>query len=120
MKVQEVTYSNFMEVVKDKINLDAIKNHAIKAIKAKNVKTAPIDKVDKKEIFEEIKRFLKKMNQHDFTVTISFHQKTKAYVIKVIDNKTKQVVREAPLEKILDMISFMKEFIKKRSLHRRV
>ena len=115
MKIQKVTYSNFMEVVKDKINLDAIKAHAKKTIKikAKPVKT---DHVDKKEIFEEIKRFFKKMNQHNFTVTISFHQKSKMYVIKVIDNETKQVVREAPLEKILDMISFMEEFIKK---HRR-
>jgi uncharacterized FlaG/YvyC family protein len=117
MKIQNVTYNNFIEIVKDKINPEAIKGHIKLKVKPQSIKT---ELVDKKELFEEIKRFFKKMAQNNFSVSISVHQKTKIYVIKVIDNETKQVVREAPLEKILDMISFMEEFVKKRSLHRRM
>jgi len=117
MKIQNITYNNFIEIVKDKITPDVVKSHVKAKVKPQPVKT---EFVDKKELFEEIKRFFKKMAQNNFSVSISVHQKTKIYVIKVIDNETKQVVREAPLEKILDMISFMEEFVKKRSLHRRM
>lgn len=36
---------------------------------------------------------------------ISIHEKTRDIMVKVIDSETKQVVREIPPEKILDLVS---------------
>lgn len=40
---------------------------------------------------------------------ISMHDKIKAVMIKVIDSKNDQVIREIPAEKILDMVANMLE-----------
>ena len=39
----------------------------------------------------------------------SIHEKTKAIMVKVIDTDTKEVVREIPPEKILDMVASILE-----------
>ena len=46
-------------------------------------------------------------NQNEFQFSV--HEKTKQIVIKVVDKQTKEVVKELPPEKILDMISKMCE-----------
>lgn len=118
MKIQSIEYNNFVEIVKEKINLDSIKPHIGKIIKKSETKAKS---VNKRELLEKINKFFKKVKEHNLSVSISFHQETKTYVIKVIDNETKQVVREAPLEKILDMISFMEEKVfKKKTTYRRL
>ena len=115
MKVQDVTYNNFLEIVKSKINQNIIKPYVKRADRDSH--TIQQKMMNQDQIFEEIKKFLKKIMHNNFTVHVTYHKETKTYVIKVIDNETRQVVREAPLEKILDMISYMEEIIKER--HRR-
>jgi len=116
MKIQSITYNNFIEIVKEKINSGSIKPHVKRVNRDGVTKTRTINE---KELLDEIKKFFKKIRHHNYIVNISFHQKTKTYVIKIIDKETKQVVREAPLEKILDMISFMEEKVfKKKTTYR--
>ena len=66
-----------------------------KEVNEKNVKNA-VDKINK---------FLQ---GEDTSLKYEQHDKFKnAFVIKIIDNKTKQVIREIPPKKILDMVAEM-------------
>lgn len=68
----------------------------------------------KKEITEEeIIRAIEKANKefviYDKKFEFSIHEETKEIMVKVIDAKTDEVIREIPPEKILDMIARMWE-----------
>ncbi|RLB12977.1 MAG: hypothetical protein DRG39_00370 [Deltaproteobacteria bacterium] len=120
MKILNISYNNFMEIVKEKINVEAVRPHYVKKVSNKrDSNTVQIKSVDKERLLKEIKKFLKKIEHHNYSVNIKFHQKTKTYVIKIIDNETREVVKEAPLEKILDIISFMQEIMDQKRLHHR-
>ncbi len=114
MKILDISYNNFMEIVKEKIQADVIKPHHIVSKHINKISAKSSESINKDQLFKEIKKFFKKLQHSNYTVSISFHEKTKTYVIKVIDKETKRVVREAPLEKILDIISFIEDLIKKR------
>ena len=43
------------------------------------------------------------------TAKISYHEATKRISVKIVDNDTKEIIREIPPEKTLDMISKMWE-----------
>jgi len=117
MKIQNITYNNFLEIVKGKINQNMIKPNVKRSGGDSNI-IQEKSLLNQDQIFEKIKKFLKKIMHNNFTVHVIYHKETKTYVIKVIDNETHQVVREAPLEKILDMISYMEQMIKERHKRR--
>ena len=120
MKIQHISYNNLIDVVKEKIGFKAVKLHHTKgAANKENVSAVKPGSINKKELLKEIREFLKKIEHSNYSVDIKFHQKTKTYVIKIIDNETKRVVAEAPLEKILDIISFMEERINQKRFHYR-
>ncbi len=115
MKVSDVIYNRFIEIVKDKIN-DIKKPYTYPA--KRNIKNSVETKLIKEEVLKRIEEFLKKLNRNNYSVSITYHEKTKTYVIKIIDNETKKVVKEAPLEKILDMIAHVEEIIKEKQMRR--
>jgi flagellar protein FlaG len=41
----------------------------------------------------------------------NYHEKSGEYFVKVIDDETKDVIREVPPEKILDIVASMKEIV---------
>ena len=120
MKIQNISYNNLIEIVKEKINLEAVKPHYLKRAPNKNnIQVIKSKSINKEKLLKEIRKFLKKIERTNYSVNIKFHQKTKTYVIKIIDNETKRVVKEAPLEKILDIISSMEELMDRKRLHLR-
>lgn len=58
-----------------------------------------------KEIIKAIEEANKEFVAYDRRFEFSVHEKTKEIVIKVIDTKTDEVIREIPPEKILDMVA---------------
>lgn len=64
---------------------------------------------------EDIKKAVEKLNKfledNDTYVEYSVHEKFKDVMIKIIDKNTKEVIREVPPKKILDMVARMCELV---------
>ena len=62
---------------------------------------------------EEIKSAIKEANKRAIfghaSAQFSYHEATKRISVKIVDNDTKEIIREIPPEKTLDMISKMWE-----------
>ena len=119
MKVSSILYNSFIEIVKDKITFSSSKTSSVHNKAINNGRLAE-SKIIKDQLSNNIKKIFKKLKHNNcYSLNITFHEKTKTYVIKIIDNETKQVVREAPLEKILDMLSFIEDLTKTKQVCRR-
>lgn len=82
-------------------------------------RTSPVNPVDEKTTPEETKvtqvserviiGAIEKANKALVTsnraLEFSVHEKTKEIIVRVVDTETKEVVREIPSEKILDMVA---------------
>lgn len=62
-----------------------------------------------KTIIDTIEQANKKLEGANREFEFSIHEKTKQIMVKVVDTATKEVVREIPSEKILDMVAAMCE-----------
>ncbi|MBO4591789.1 MAG: flagellar protein FlaG [Eubacterium sp.] len=62
---------------------------------------------------EEVKSAIKEANKRAVfghaSAQFSYHEATKRISVKIVDNDTKEIIREIPPEKTLDMISKMWE-----------
>ena len=65
--------------------------------------------LQEKTILNIIEEVNKKLQGSDRELERSIHEKTNQVMIKVVDVKTKEVLKEFPPEKILDMIAAMCE-----------
>lgn len=61
--------------------------------------------VQEKTIINAIEKANQKLSGADREFEFSVHEKTKQILVKIIDKETKEVVREIPSEKILDMVA---------------
>jgi len=95
-----------------------IKNSNNEAVKVQPTEGLPGDKQEqaKNDIFPGEKQFIdvieksnKDLKMTNSSLQFSIHEKTKEIVVKIIDNETKEVIREIPPEKILDMVAAMLE-----------
>jgi len=65
--------------------------------------------MDEKRWIEVIERANKAIESNTCSFEFSIHEQTKQIIVKVIDNETREVIREFPPEKILDMVAKMWE-----------
>jgi flagellar protein FlaG len=65
--------------------------------------------MQEKAIINTIERANKKISGSSMEFEFSVHEQTKQILIKVINSQTKEIVREIPSEKILDMVANMCE-----------
>lgn len=65
--------------------------------------------MQEKTIINAIERANKKISGSSMEFEFSVHEQTKQILIKVINSQTKEIVREIPSEKILDMVANMCE-----------
>jgi flagellar protein FlaG len=65
--------------------------------------------ISDKAVQDAISRVNKAISGSNRQFEISIHQKTKQIMVKVIDTDTKEVIREIPPEKLLDMVAQMWE-----------
>lgn len=62
-------------------------------------------KVEEEQIISAIEKANKEFMIYDRKFEFSIHEKTKAIMVKVIDAKNDEIIREIPPEKILDMVA---------------
>lgn len=67
----------------------------------KSDKTKEINEADVKKATEKVNKLFEDKNTH---VEYEFHGKSKRMSIKIIDNNTKEVVKEIPPKKLIDMV----------------
>lgn len=72
-------------------------------------KTKPEAEPDEKELIDAIEKTNKAIEGSTCSFEYSIHEKTKQIMVKVVDKKTKEVIKEFPPEKILDMVAKMWE-----------
>lgn len=75
------------------------------------VKNEPgyIPTIQESAVIKAIETANQKVNGGPREFEFSIHEKTKQIMVKIIDSSTKEVVREIPPEKILDMVAYMCE-----------
>ena len=61
--------------------------------------------VSEQEIISAIEKANKEFMIYDRKFEFSIHERTKAIMVKVIDAKNDEIIREIPPEKILDMVA---------------
>jgi len=64
-----------------------------------------IPQLSEKTIIGAIERANKALVTSNRALEFSVHEKTKEIMVKVIDTETREVIREIPSEKILDMVA---------------
>ena len=67
------------------------------------------EQVSEKAVVDAIERANKAISVTRTQMEFSIHEKTKEIMVKVINSDTKEVIREIPQEKILDMVAKMLE-----------
>lgn len=65
-------------------------------------------KAKAEEIIDELNKLIQ--NSHT-SLKFEYHEKLNEYYVKIIDEKTKEVVREIPQKKMLDFYAAMTEFL---------
>ncbi|WNF22608.1 flagellar protein FlaG [Mesobacillus jeotgali] len=67
-----------------------------------------ISRLKVEEVVNKINKF---MENSPTSLKFEFHEKLNEYYVKIIDDKTKEIVREIPPKKMLDFYAAMTEFI---------
>ncbi|WP_129600311.1 flagellar protein FlaG [Anaerophilus nitritogenes] len=65
--------------------------------------------IGEQELIKSIEKANKDLVLTDTSLQFSIHEKTKQVMVKIINNNNKEVIREIPSEKILDMVAAMIE-----------
>lgn len=65
--------------------------------------------ISEKILIDAIEKANKAMVSANRALEFSIHEKTKEIIVKVVDTESKEVIREIPSEKILDMVANMLE-----------
>ncbi len=62
-----------------------------------------------KQFIDAIEKANKDLKISNTSLKFSIHEGTKQILVKIVDNETKETVKEIPPEKILDMVAAMLE-----------
>lgn len=91
----------------DNVNINDVQDKQAISSEQQNSK----DKTDaqSKEVIRAIEEANKKIKGNDKQFEFAVHEQTKQIMVKVIDTKTHEVLKEFPSEKILDMVANMCE-----------
>jgi flagellar protein FlaG len=73
-----------------------------------NIRDRDLKENDVKDAIEKLNKFLEDNGTH---AEYEVHDKFNTIMIKIIDNKTKEVIQEVPPKKILDMVAKMMELV---------
>jgi len=90
-------------------NANSIENTLeIKPISQKNVYSPKQEKEQMNEVVESINAFIQPTHT---SLKFELHEKLNDYYVQVINDDTKEVIREIPSKKMMDMYAAMKEFM---------
>lgn len=69
------------------------------------------ENVSKDQLKEVIKGVNEFLTPAETSLKFTLHEDLQEYYVKIIDDKTKEVIREIPPKKLLDMYAAMKEYL---------
>lgn len=94
----------------EKVNrISAQKNEDPKLTnKQEQKESKSLSKVELNEIVNGMNQFLQPSHT---SLKFELHEKLQEYYVKIVDDKTNEVIREIPSEKLLDMYAAMTEFL---------
>ncbi|TYR76055.1 flagellar protein FlaG [Rossellomorea vietnamensis] len=84
------------------------KIHKVQDDRRDSTTQEPVTKEKVEEVVTGVNEFL---NASDTSIQFQFHEKLKEYYVTIVDNNSKEIVREIPAKKMLDMYAAMTEFI---------
>lgn len=109
-----INYIGQLNVINTDIENNLSENQSIENNSSNNVSIKSVEKSeasDKKYNKEELDKSLKKLNkfleEDNAHAEYSVHRDFGDIMIKIIDDKTKEIILEVPPKKILDMIASM-------------
>jgi len=82
-----------------------VKQEAVKKLPEQSV---PLKEEELQKFAEQVNEFLQPTMTH---VEFKLHDDLKEYYVEVIDNESKEVIREIPSKKMMDMYAAMNEFL---------
>lgn len=108
MKIEGVNNKHTVSEISTKQNeIEKDNKKVMELINVKKKKNE--EKVSEDFIIKSIEETNEKLELADRKLEFSIHDKTKQIVVKVINTKNNEVVREIPSEKILDLVANMLE-----------
>ncbi|RXZ83557.1 flagellar protein FlaG [Paenibacillaceae bacterium] len=66
--------------------------------------------IGEEQLVRNIDRAIKALQGPETAVEISVHEKTRAFMVKVLNKETGELIREIPPEKTLELVAKMMEF----------
>lgn len=69
------------------------------------------DNVSKDKLEEVVKSMNQFLLPTNTSLKFTMHEELKEYYVQIVDEKTKEVIREIPSKKMLDMYAAMKDFL---------
>ena len=69
------------------------------------------DNVSKDKLEEIVKGMNQFLMPTNTSLKFTVHEELKEYYVQIVDEKTKEVIREIPSKKMLDMYAAMKDFL---------
>jgi flagellar protein FlaG len=73
-----------------------------------SIQPEPVTKEKMESVVRGMNEFLTTSNTH---LKFEFHNELKEYYVTIVDDSTKEVVKEIPSKKVLDMYAAMTEFV---------
>jgi flagellar protein FlaG len=73
-----------------------------------SIQPEPVTKEKMESVVRGMNEFLTVSNTH---LKFEFHDELKEYYVTIVDDSTKEVVKEIPSKKVLDMYAAMTEFV---------
>ncbi|NEW08839.1 flagellar protein FlaG [Paenibacillus sp. SYP-B3998] len=87
------------------------KTEVKEALPLERAEHIPIKEIGRQELersIEGLNKFMQVSNTH---LSFVLHDELKEYYVQVIDDQTKEVIREVPSKKMLDVVAAMKNMI---------
>ncbi|WP_435922720.1 flagellar protein FlaG [Paenibacillus sp. DYY-L-2] len=63
-----------------------------------------LDSVKEQELNQLVEKYNKTLQENGTALKVSIHEKTRSIVVKIVDIKTDEVIKEIPPEKMLDLV----------------
>ena len=95
----------------DSVNFNSLnvdkKKDANSGVQKNHVNRIP----DENEIPDIVDRMNKTAGEHNERISFSYHEKTRTVIMKVIDSKTNEIVREIPQKNLLKVLENLQEYM---------
>jgi flagellar protein FlaG len=104
--LQIQTFNNSSENIQIKLN--GVKEIQVLERLNEEIQPEPVTKEKIQDVVHGMNELLSSSNTH---LKFEFHDELKEYYITIIDDQSKEVVREIPAKRLLDMHAAMTEFV---------